>query len=191
MTITQRVEKLIGQAPKVAVALYIALVGLFMFIAAVTVVDLSNRRDAWSAAQDVLQQVEGRSLARRGSSVGAVDVEVPTGSPFLEGSSVSVAGAALLQRLTGAIARVGGNILSSQVDLQTLPSKPGYISVTTSSELDSRSLQPLLYDIEAGMPFLFIDQLVVQAPTAAGAGNAQSGKMRVLMSVSGQWQRAK
>lgn len=190
MTVTQRVEQLIGRAPWVAVVLYPALVGLFMFIVAVTLVDLSNRRDAWSAARDVLQQVEGRSLARHGNA-GAVGVAVPAGSPFLEGSSVSVAGAALLQRLTGAIARAGGNILSSQVDLQALPSKPGYISVTTSSELDSRSLQPLLYDIEAGMPFLFIDQLVVRAPTGAGAGNAQGGKMRVLMSVSGQWQRAK
>ncbi|WP_368681210.1 GspMb/PilO family protein [Acinetobacter baumannii] len=51
-------------------------------------------------------------------------------------------------------------------------------------------MQPLLYDIEAGMPFLFIDQLVVQAPSGAG-GNGQGGKMRVLIAGSGQWQRAK
>lgn len=190
MTVAQRVEQLMGRAPWVAVVLYPALVALFMFIAVATLVDLSNRRDALSAALDVLQQIEGRSLARH-NHAGATDVAVPAGSPFLEGSTISVAGAALLQRLTGAITRVGGNILSSQVDLQTSPSKPGFIGVTTSSELDGRSLQPLLYDIEAGMPFLFIDQLVVQAPSGAGAGNAQGGKMRVLMSVSGQWQRAK
>lgn len=190
MTIAQRVEGLIGRAPWVAIALYPALVGLFVFIVAASLVDLSDRRDALSAAQDVLAQIEGRSLARRGNA-GAADVPAPAGSPFLEGPTVSVAGAALLQRLTGAIARVGGNILSSQVDLQTSPSKPGFISVTASSELDGRSLQPLLYDIEAGMPFLFIDQLIVQAPSGTGAGNVQGGKMRVMISVSGQWQRAK
>ena len=97
--------------------------------------------------------------------------------------------ALLLQRVTGAISRVGGNILSSQVDLQAPQSRPGFIGVTASAELDGASLQPLLYDIEAGMPFLFVDQLVVQAPTGAGSG--QGGKMRVLISVSGQWQRAK
>jgi general secretion pathway protein M len=47
----------------------------------------------------------------------------------------------------------------------------------------------LLYDIEAGMPFLFIDQLVVQAPgTFATSGE---GKLRILLGVSGQWQGAK
>ncbi|MCP4618174.1 MAG: general secretion pathway protein GspM [Bradyrhizobium sp.] len=188
MTPAQRVEKLIAQAPWAAVALYPVLVGVFIFIVVTTLIDLSERRDAWSAAQDILRQVQGRSPARPGGA-GATEVVVPAGSPFLEGSTISVAGAALLQRLTGAITRVGGNILSSQVDLQNSPSKPGFISVTASSELDGPSLQPLLYDIEAGMPFLFIDQLVVQAPS--GTANDKSGKMRVLISVSGQWQRAK
>lgn len=190
MTIARRVENLIGRARWAAVALYPALIGLFLFIVVATLFDLSSRREAWSAALDVAQQIEGRNPTRH-AKAGATDGAVPAGSPFLEGSSVSVAGAALLQRLTGAIGRAGGNILSSQVDLQASRSQPGYISVTTSSELDSRSLQPLLYDIESGMPFLFIDQLVVQTPTGAGTANAPGGKMRVLMSVSGQWQRVK
>ena len=46
------------------------------------------------------------------------------------------------------------------------------------------------------MPFLFVDQLVVQSPTAAGglpggAKAADTAKMHVLISVSGQWQAAK
>jgi general secretion pathway protein M len=49
-------------------------------------------------------------------------------------------------------------------------------------------VQPLLYDLEAGMPFLFIDQLVVQAPQA-GTGE-EGSRMRVLLAVSGQWQGA-
>ncbi len=124
MTSAQRVEQLIARAPWVAVALYPALVALFVFVAAATLVDLGNRRDTLSAAQDILQQVEGRSWWRAVTMQGGTDVAVPAGSPFLEGSTISVAGAALLQRLTGAITRVGGNILSSQVDLQASPSKP-------------------------------------------------------------------
>jgi general secretion pathway protein M len=39
------------------------------------------------------------------------------------------------------------------------------------------------------MPFLFIDQLVVQTPiTTSGSG---SGKLRILLAVSGQWRGAK
>ena len=47
------------------------------------------------------------------------------------------------------------------------------------------ALQQLLYDVEAGMPFLFVDQLTVQAPQATGA---EIARMRVLIGVSGQWQ---
>ncbi len=100
-----------------------------------------------------------------------------------------MAGAALLHRVAAAITRVGGNLLSSQVDLQGAPSKPGFVTVTASGEIEPARLQPLLYDIEAGMPFLFIDQMAVQAP--ASSVNAQGGKLRVLLSVSGQWRGAK
>jgi general secretion pathway protein M len=47
-------------------------------------------------------------------------------------------------------------------------------------------IQPLLYKFEAGMPFLFVDQMVVQAPP----GLSEAGKLGVPLSVSGQWQAA-
>ena len=54
--------------------------------------------------------------------------------------------------------------------------------ITPSFEIEPTRLQPLLYDLEAGMPFLFVDELVVQAPSTAN----DSGKLRVLLGVSGQ-----
>ena len=102
---------------------------------------------------------------------------------------MTVAGATLLQRVAGAITKVGGNIVSSQVDLTGPQAKDGFITVTANCEVDQPSLQQLLYNIESGMPFLFIDQLVVQAPTI-GPG-VVGGKMKVLISVSGQWQATK
>ena len=61
------------------------------------------------------------------------------------------------------------------------------MSVTLLGEIEQASLQPLLYDIEAGMPFLFVEQLVVQAPQGA----SDHGKLKVTMSVSGKWQGSK
>jgi general secretion pathway protein M len=58
-----------------------------------------------------------------------------------------------------------------------------------SCEIDQLQLQQLLYDLYAGMPFLFVDQLVVQTPlTASGSG---SGRLRILIAVSGQWRGTK
>jgi general secretion pathway protein M len=101
-----------------------------------------------------------------------------------------IAGAALQQRVTSAVTKLGEDLLSSQVDLQGTQSKHGFVSLTASCELDQPAVQQLLYDLEAGMPFLFVDRLVVQAPQAT-MGQDVGGRMRVLLAVSGQWQGAK
>ena len=62
--------------------------------------------------------------------------------------------------------------------------KDGYVSVLASCELDYAALQRLLYDLEAGMPFLFIEQVVAQTPQT---GSAETGRMRLLLSVAGRW----
>ena len=79
-------------------------------------------------------------------------------------------------------------MLSTQLDLQASPSKAGFLSMIASCEIDQPQLQPLLYDLEAGMPFLFVDQLEVQTPAVADATN---GRLRILLEVSGQWRGVK
>jgi Type II secretion system (T2SS), protein M subtype b len=69
------------------------------------------------------------------------------------------------------------------VELQKPDLKEGWIGLLVTCEIEPGSLQQLLYDFEAGMPFLFIDQLVVQAPVLGVKG----GRMRILLSVSGLW----
>ncbi len=126
----------------------------------------------------MLEQFEGRRTTPVGGNGG--DVSAPSGSPFLEGATVTVAGAALLEHVTAAIARLGGNVQSSQIDLQGNQSKSGFITMIASCDIDQPGLQRLLYDLEAGMPFLFVDQLVVQTADRAcverrrqAAGSAQ------------------
>ena len=109
--------------------------------------------------------------------------EVPAGSPFLEGQTETIASAALLQRVTGAIGRVGGNVVSSEVRPQDRQSTDGLVRITATCEIEQKSLQPLLYDIEAGMPFLFVNKFAAQAPVSAGDG----GRMRVVLEISGLW----
>jgi general secretion pathway protein M len=181
----QRIKSVLERFPVAAVAAYVALIVVFVFITVGTGLDIVQRRDAMTAAADILDRIEVRDQAR--APVTRTDVSVPTGSPFLEGTSASVAGAALLQRMAAATRRVNANTLSSQVDLQGRQSKAGFITATSSFEIDPAQLQPLLYDLEVGMPFLFVDELIVQAPSSATEG----GKLRVLLGVSAQRQSRK
>jgi general secretion pathway protein M len=176
----------VARYPAAAIAVYLGAVALFLFVIWAALSDLADRRRAVDAAADMLTRLEGRVSARLPGGGGAAG-PAPAGSPFLEGPTVTVAGAALLQRVAGAVRQAGGNVLSSQVELQGPQAQEGYVSLTASCDIDQSALQQLLYDLEAGMPFLFIDQLVAQAPAAAGEG----GRTRLLLTVSGLWARTK
>ena len=180
-------RKTFATSPLLAAAAYAALILALLLTMIISIAGIVGQRDEVASSAAMLQQLEGsRPAAARGQPT---DVSMPSGSAFLEGATVTIAGAALIQRVAGAVTKFGGNVLSSQVELKGTQSRAGFLSVLASCEIDQVGLQKLLYDLEAGMPFLFIDQLVVQAPsTASGSGN---GKLRILLAVSGQWQGVK
>jgi general secretion pathway protein M len=172
--------------PLLAATSYLGISILLLFIIGSSLADILGKRADVAASAAMLEQLEGRRPAavRAQASGGG-----PSGSPFLEGATVTVAGAALLQHVTAAVTKLGGSVQSSQVDLQGTQSKTGFLTIIASCDIDQPGLQQLLYDVEAGMPFLFVDQLVVQAPASFAASG--DGKLRILLAVSGQWRGAK
>jgi len=184
MNFAAGLRKSLVTSPIVAATVYAALVIVLLAVAISSIVDMLGQRSSVAATADMLAQLEGRKAPAAGSR--SVDAGMPLGSPFLEGATVTVAGAALLQRVASAVTKAGGNVLSSQLDLQGPNAKAGFVTMVANCELDQAALQAMLYDLEAGMPFLFIDQLDVQTATTTG-----DGKLRFLLGVSGQWQGAK
>jgi general secretion pathway protein M len=185
MNLTAALRKSFAASPILAAVAYAGLVFALLFLVVTSIVDILGQRAAVASSAAMLEQLEGRRAAASGGR--PADVLMPSGSAFLEGATVTIAGAALLQRVAGAVTKLGGNVLSSQLDLQGTQSKAGFVSMVASCEIDQPALQPLIYDLEAGMPFLFIDQLAVQAPTTSSG----EGKLRILLAVSGQWQGVK
>lgn len=182
-----RLERLLIRYPAAAAGCYFALVIVLLFTAWYAAADVLDRQQQVAQANEMLAQLErGRQTAAAALKASS---DAPQGSPFLEGPTVTVAGAALLQRVAGAVTRVGGNVLSSQVDVQDARTKAGLVSLVASCELTQPDLQKLLYDLEAGMPYLFVDQLTVQAPDTVT--RAEGGRLRVMLGVSGQWQGTK
>jgi general secretion pathway protein M len=185
MNLAAALRKSLSASPIVAAVAYAGLVFVLVFLMVTSIVDILGQRAAVASSAAMLEQLEGRRAAATGRR--PADVPMPSGSAFLEGATVTIAGAALLQRVAAAVTKLGGNVLSSQLDLQGTQAKAGFVSMVASCEIDQPALQPLIYDLEAGMPFLFIDQLAVQAPITSSG----EGKLRVLLAVSGQWQGVK
>jgi general secretion pathway protein M len=179
--------KLLTSSPLLASIAYVGLVVVLLFTVVTSISDVIDQRGEVAASANMLEQLEGHHAAAKLNGPG--EAGMPAGSAYLEGATVTIAGATLLQRVASAVAKFGGNVLSTQLDVQSPSSKPGFLSMIASCEIEQNQLQQLLYDLEAGMPFLFIDQLVVQTPISASG--SQPGKLRVLLGVSGQWRGAK
>ena len=186
---THPIQKLFTRAHALPLLGYAALIVGLAVIAWLALASLAGDYADYTAAADLLDRLEGRKPSSGPSSLASE----MSGSPFLEGRTVTIAGAALQQRVVGAVRDAGGNVLSSQVDLQGSQAKQGYVSLSANCEVGQGALQQLLYDLESGMPYLFIDQLVVQMPQSGGGTGieTETTRMRVQIDISGQWQVTK
>lgn len=182
------VSRAIAASPLIAVTLYVAVTGGLLLMAGLSIADVIAHRQALAQTSDLLDQLRGRKGGAKNAATASAE---HPGTPFLEGPTVTVAGANLLQRVAAAVGNVGGSVQSSQVDVSGAQMKDGFVGLVVSCELDQPALQKVLYDLEAGMPFLFVDQLDVQVPQTTALNESGTGRVRVILGVSGQWQAGK
>ena len=182
------VARALAASPLIALTLYLAVTGGLLLMAGLSIADVIAHRQALAQTSDLLDQLRGR---KTGAKNAAAELAEHPGTPFLQGPTVTVAGANLLQRVAAAVGNAGGSVQSSQVDVSGAQTKDGFVGLVVSCELEQSALQKLLYDLEAGMPFLFVDQLDVQVPQNTAVNEAGSGRVRVVLGVSGQWQAGK
>lgn len=178
------ITRTLARMPLVAVTLYVVALGGLAALTAAALLDIRDQRRALTQASDLLAQLQGR----HGRAPSSLSSPERPGSPFLEGPTVTVAGAALLQRVATAVSNVGGSVQSSQVDVAGTQARDGLVGLTLSCEMEQPALQKVLYDLEAGMPFLFVEQLDVQVPLTTATSEGAGGRIRVVLGVSGQWQ---
>jgi general secretion pathway protein M len=174
----------------IAALLYFVLVGALASTVLFSSREIVERYRALSSSAEVLARLEKRAPLLSSES-DWTEGAVPAGSPFLDGETVTTASAALLQQITASITGAGGKVISSEVAAprgeRSAGGAPGersgnvFVRIIANCELEEGALLHLLYDMEAGMPFLFIDQFVAEAPAN------EAGKMHILLGVPGLW----
>src|SRR5258708_26536865 len=126
----------------VAALAYAGLVFALLFTVITSIADIFGQREPVAPSAAMLEQLDGRKpAAARGQ---ATDVSMPSGSAFLEGATVTIAGAVLIHRVSGAGTKFGGNVLSTQVELKGTQSKAGFINILASCEIEQVGLQQVL-----------------------------------------------
>jgi general secretion pathway protein M len=173
-------------SPLVAAVLYAVAVGLF---ATATYLAVSTMRDSVYSLEQAAQSLE-QLQSTNGRSAPAAASNPNRGNPLLDGSSLTVAGASLLQRVNAVIVGLGGSMQSSQVDATTL-AKEDSVSLLINCEMEQAALQKLLFNLETSTPFVFVDQLDIQASPASNENEKRPVLLRVTMNISARWQGMK
>ena len=175
MNSTHPIASYLVRYRNVSAACYLAFLFMASLIVILSITDVIDRYRTRSASAAMLAQLEQHASlqsANMGNSA-------PAGSPFLEGQTTTLATAALVQRVTEAVARSKGNIISSEAE--PADEATGRVKIIVTCEIEERALPQLLYEIEAGVPYLFIDRMVTQAPTTA------AGRLHAVLGISGLW----
>jgi len=141
------------------------------------IADIGDGFSEVAALQSRLRLYEGRAPI----AAPAADAS-PRISPFLEGDTVAIGGAALQKRVADAVQRAGGAVISTEL---ALDGADGALKLTGNIEIAQTGLQDLLYDLETGAPFVFVDKLSAQSPRVYG--QSDSDTLRVALVASGKW----
>jgi len=181
---THSIDRHLARCPRCATFIYGATVFAMLLTSVFALVEIVRQYQALSAAAETLATFERR---KENTASDSAPIAQPAGSPFLEGPTVTVASAALLQQLTNALARAGGSVISSEVDNQFAQSKDGFVRIRATGNIEQTGLQQLLYDLESGMPFVFVDQLSARMEVEG----KKDGLMRVSLGVTALWSAGK
>jgi general secretion pathway protein M len=130
----------------------------------------------------LLEELKDRAATRLGSKTPMAD---PDGATVAAASETMAAG--VLQRyLLDRLERAGGLVQSVQVEpaRETAASDLQRLSAQLVFQASTTSLQRLLFDLEADMPFVFVDSLVVQPATATEAGGQAADRLRVSLTAT-------
>ena len=150
--------------------------------------ELSYRdaRSAYDLKSETLKGLKTRGPTGLGANKSAGrDISATTVAASSETVAASILQRYLLDRLESA----GGILQSVQAEPKRETMSPGLqrLSAQLVCEVSIAALQRLLFDLETGLPFVFVDSLAVQ-PAAAVPGNARVGdKLHVTLIVTSYW----
>jgi general secretion pathway protein M len=166
-------------------------VSLLLLVCAVTVgFCFQARSDALQELTDrreVLARLEAAPRSRtdlRGRQIAAV----APAAAFVGAATPGLAGAQLQSYVARLAAAHQAVLLSSGVDLAREDS-PDLIRIQALMDMPSKALQAILFQLESGTPYVFVESLSVVPANIAAQGAIQDPALRVTLILRALWRR--
>lgn len=148
-----------------AVGLLVAVVlSVYSFVVGPLLASYADNRGevAQSRAALARYQEADREIPALQKQLEALHRQGATGAGYLDGENETLVAAALQERLKSAVVQTGGHLNSTQVLASADKGKPHRVAVRGQMQMSIAALQRVLYTLESGSPYLFIDNLDVR-----------------------------
>jgi general secretion pathway protein M len=172
-------------------ALALGAVCLFVLVCASLVAwSLESRWDAadeLSDQQDMIARLTASARAKGGPGA-AGSLEKAPATAFLDAPTPGLAGAALEAH----VARLAGEhatLVSFAVQTPASADASDAVRIEANMEITLRALQELLYDLESGTPYVFVESMTARAATPTAPSGNQDAAMRVTIGLRALWHR--
>lgn len=137
---------------------------------------VDSRREAAQLHDELARlQAVGRDVPDLEKQLDRLHRHGATAAGYLDGGNETLVAAALQERLKAAVAETGGRLNSTQVLTGTGQGKTRRVAVRGQMQLNIAALQRVLYALEAGSPYLFIDNLDVRPMVGARGPQSTDG----------------
>jgi general secretion pathway protein M len=170
-------------------AISVAVLALLLLACVVTAgLSVQMRSDAnWELAEhrELLSRLETRIRADAGRSTGAAP---PTA--FLDAPTPGIASAKLQAYLAQLADLQHAGLISSGGEAAKRDEAPDTIRLQATLEMNMKALRAVLYQLESGTPYVFVDALTVQPASATASRAVEDPLLRATMSLRAFWRRA-
>ncbi|WP_426527843.1 type II secretion system protein GspM [Bradyrhizobium sp. McL0615] len=163
-----------------------AFVLLLLVSVTVTGMSLQTRADAVresSERREMLSRLEARLQVKAGR---------PTAAPptaFLDAPTPGLASAQLQSYLGQLAGDKNANLVSSGGEAAKRDDAPDTVRVQATLDMNLQSLRAVLYQLESGTPYVFVDGLSVQPVNATAGRSVEDPLLRTTLSLRALWRR--
>jgi hypothetical protein len=133
----------------------------------------------------LLARVEARAKAdadRRAASVAPSEA-------FVNAPTQGVASAQLQAHLMQVASGLRATVISSGAEPGKREDQPDTIRLQATLDMNAKALQALLYQLESGTPYVFVDAMAVQLPGLGSQRSAEDPLLRVTLGLRAVWRR--
>jgi general secretion pathway protein M len=155
-------------------------VGLCFQVYSETLQEYTDRRD-------MLARLEAAPRSRVDSLGRSITAGAPAGA-FLGASTQGIAAAQLQSYIARVAADRQAILISSGVDAARQDS-PDLVRVQAMMDLPSKALQGFLFQLESGIPYVFVESLKIVPSNAAAQVGIQDPTLRVTLTLRALWRR--